>query len=394
MSNLESNLKIEFNNDGTATLKTERYKHLDIYFDKSVVDHLRNIDQNKYFFVVYLGMENSIYNNKWQILERNSTNELGIDQVFLSGLIKKDGVKIICKKEALSLNLLENGIDFIIRGLDELYEVDDDIEYEQYIFPISKPQKDYKYGILHLFSGYLLILKYKLFLKSEQLIFNKNGHTLDYKNTLIKLETSLEPPVNFTPEQKKVVTNIQEYRNCFEHYQVIDLDVYDLNLKINDFIELIYTFLIEHLDLDIASNSFNTNPKTLLKICSILPIYEKIINKRKEEITRLGNEKVVKFKTVRESVLQKLKEESDYVDVETGDYGDYSDNFDICPKCDKDTLIIYGEFKGVCSNKKCYVYTPLKNCNKCEAIMKGYEWIEEWCFSCIEEMERIIERDD
>lgn len=59
----------------------------------------------------------------------------------------------------ISLNLLENGMDFIIRGLDELYELDDDYEYEQYIFPSSKPQKDYKYGILHLYSGFLLLLK-------------------------------------------------------------------------------------------------------------------------------------------------------------------------------------------------------------------------------------------
>jgi hypothetical protein len=292
----------------------------------------------------------------------------------------------------ISLNLLENGMDFIIRGLDELYELDDDYEYERYIFPSSKPQKDYKYGILHLYSGFLLLLKERLFRDSPDSIYinpASKTKTINYTVSLTKLE-NLASPVTFTPADKAIIDKIQEYRNCFEHYVVTNLDVDDLSKVIVSFIDLIYKFLINHLGIDLSLNPFSTDPKTIAKILSIESIYNHIIDKRKSEITLLGEEKVNKFKTVEKSVLKQLEEESQIYFDETGEDGD---SFGICPKCEKDTLIIDGEFQGVCSNKKCYTYTPLKNCNKCGAIMEGYEWIEEWCSMCDEEMDRIMEND-
>jgi hypothetical protein len=77
----------------------------------------------------------------------------------------------MAKEHILELSLLENGLDFIIRGIDELYELYDEIEYQQYIYPVSEPQKDYKYGILHLFSGFLLLLKERLSYHMPELIF-------------------------------------------------------------------------------------------------------------------------------------------------------------------------------------------------------------------------------
>jgi hypothetical protein len=75
------------------------------------------------------------------------------------------------EEHILELSLLENGLDFITRGIDELYVLYDNIEYQQYIYPISQPQKDYKYGVLHLFSGFLLLLKERLTYHMPELIF-------------------------------------------------------------------------------------------------------------------------------------------------------------------------------------------------------------------------------
>ena len=291
----------------------------------------------------------------------------------------------------ISLNLLENAMDFIIRGLDELYELDDDTyEYERYILPISKPQKDYKYGILHLFSGFLLLLKEKLWRYSPELIFTTEPKTVNYTEAKKRLR-GIEPPVIFTSSDLCVIDKIQDYRNCFEHYKVSNLDLSELNEVIISFIDVIYRFLVEHLEIDIVSSSFNTDPKTIVKIMSIEVIYTHMTEKRKSDLIALGNEKVETFKTVRKRILEKLNEENEIYYDETCE-GDYA--FGDCPKCNESTLIIRDEeFKGVCFNKKCYSFIPLKNCSKCGAIMSGYDWIEEWCSFCEDEAQMIMERD-
>ncbi|MGF1524520.1 MAG: hypothetical protein ACFBSF_19530 [Leptolyngbyaceae cyanobacterium] len=119
----------------------------------------------------------------------------------------------------LELSLLENGLDFIIRGIDELYELYDDIEYQQYIYPISQPQKDYKYGVLHLFSGFLLLLKERLSHHMTGLIFE--GRMEDVRRKLdkgkelntVNLDEALErleigPKVVFSESDAKIIRKI------------------------------------------------------------------------------------------------------------------------------------------------------------------------------------------
>jgi len=300
----------------------------------------------------------------------------------------------------LELSLLENGLDFIIRGLDELYELDDDMEYEQYIYPISKPQKDYKYGVLHLFSGFLLLLKERLSQHLPELIFA--GKIEDIKKQLnngrelntVNLDEALDrlqigPKVSFSESDTEVIRKIQKYRNRFEHYK-IDVNQFELNKVIIDFIDLIDRFLIHELKIDITSTPLNTNPEIRAKVRSIESVYKRINDKRLRELVALGEEKVKKFQSDRESILRKLDEEA-YLD-EINQV--YIDDFTMCPNCCKDTLIIYGEFAGVCSNEECNSYNILKNCDKCGKVTTGYEWEEKWCDDCDEEMRRVIDRDD
>lgn len=65
-----------------------------------------------------------------------------------------------------------------------------------------------------------------------------------------------------------------------------------------------------------------------------------------------------------------------------------------CPECCEDTLIIYGEFSGICSSEECNSYSLLKSCDRCGKATVGYEWEEKWCEDCICEIQRLADRDD
>jgi hypothetical protein len=304
--------------------------------------------------------------------------------------------------ENISLNLLENGLDFIIRGLDELFN---DSEYEErFITPVSQPQKDYKYGIIHLYAGFLLLLKEKLSRDTPNFIYSnienvedrlRRGETLNTVNfneaiKRLKNLDEIENRVNFSDSDMSVIRQVQKYRNDFEHYKIENIDTLKLKKVIIDFIDLINRFINQHLEINITSPSLDLSPKTRIKILSIKPIYERMVEESKREVQALGEEKVKSFKKVRLKVLRDLKKNNEIYFDETGD--DYN-IFSICPKCDEEKLIFEGEFAGICTNKKCYKYTPLTNCDKCGAITKGYDWEEIWCEYCCDNYTQMIEND-
>ena len=306
----------------------------------------------------------------------------------------------MAEEHILELSLLENGLDFIIRGIDELYELYDDIEYQQYIYPISQPQRDYKYGVLHLFSGFLLLLKERLSHHMPELVFEgkmedvrrklskeKEPNTVNLDEALERLE--IGPKVIFSESDNKVIRKIQKSRNRFEHYK-FSANKFEINKVIIDFIDLIDRFLINELKIDIASDPLNKNPGIRAKVLSIESVYKRMTDKREHELRALGEEKLKRFQSDRESILRNLNEEAYIAYKEEG-------SIDItmtCPLCCEDTLIIYGEFAGVCSNEECNSYSLLKSCDRCGQITTGYEWEEKWCDNCHNEIQRMVDRDD
>lgn len=301
----------------------------------------------------------------------------------------------------ISLNLLENGLDFIIRGLDELYVYDSE---ERFIIPVSQPQKDYKYGIIHLFAGFLLLLKEKLSRDTPKLIYRDfpkkserlNQHlnqgirpsTVDLHSALERLKQldNIQNRVNFTEPDMSVIEKIQDYRNTFEHYKIESIKILELKNVIISFIDLIDRFLTEHLEINITS--LDLSPEIRVKILSIKTFYDRMVKESENEIKVRGEEKIKEFKKVRKSVLRKLYEENKIYFNDTNE--DY-DIFDTCPKCHEETLIFEGEFAGVCTNKKCYEYTPLTKCDKCGIMTQGYDWEETWCKTCDDNQTQMIE---
>lgn len=295
------------------------------------------------------------------------------------------------------LSLLENGLDFIIRGIDELYELYDDSEYYPYIYPISQPQRDYKYGVLHLFSGFLLLLKERLSHHMPELIFE--GKIEDIRNKLnkdrelntVNLDTALErlrigPKVNFSKSDTEIIKKMQKHRNRFEHYK-FSANKFEINKIIIDFIDLIDRFLLNELEIDITSTPLDINPDIREKVLSIESVYKRMTDKRKRALMEIGNRKLIKFESDRENILEELNAE---VYINKGSI----DTMIICPECNEETLIVDGEYSGVCANDECSSCSQLTTCDRCSGVTVGYDWEENWCENCMYEIECLVNKED
>ena len=84
-------LKLTFNNVGSATLSSHHYNELDVNFDQSIVEHLRGIDVSSYYLVT--NVTNG--GNEWEFSHLTTSDGAAIIN-FISGIIKKEGKKIIC----------------------------------------------------------------------------------------------------------------------------------------------------------------------------------------------------------------------------------------------------------------------------------------------------------
>lgn len=163
----------------------------------------------------------------------------------------------------LSLSLLENGLDFILKGMDELFG-------ENHVLKNAKATevelRNYKYGITNLFSGFLLLLKERLSRHFPELIFS--GKLSDIKKTLqsgkkipttVDLDEALErleigPRVIFSPDELEVIRRMQEFRNQFEHYRVVG-NKYQLWAEVARFLDVIERFLMGELGIELEKHS-------------------------------------------------------------------------------------------------------------------------------------------
>lgn len=285
----------------------------------------------------------------------------------------------------LELNLLDNGVDFILKGIDELF--DEDHVLREYSDATDITMSGYKYGVLHLFSGFLLLLKERLSRHLPELIFKgkfsevkqkvasgKTLNTVDLDEALEKLE--IAPKVTFSEGDLKVIRNIQEIRNQFEHYKV-STNKHRLWANISKFLELIDNFLVNELQVNIESSSESL--KLQSKIHTIDSIWKRIDKQRKQEWNRDVQIRRKKFKEKRSQVIEELERE--YRSSKGAEY-----SFTVCPDCCHETLITRGNFEGICSNPDCYSVSPLTECSRCGEITPGFSGDFCFCESCSEWM--------
>ncbi|WP_445245273.1 hypothetical protein [Microcoleus sp. OTE_8_concoct_300] len=284
----------------------------------------------------------------------------------------------------LELSLLNNGLDFILKGIDELF--DDDYVMREYSSAVDIGTSSYKYGVLNLFSGFLLLLKERLYRHMPELIFQgnledirnkvssgKTPNTVALKEALKKLKTG--PGFVFSERDEKLIRDVQDMRNKFEHY-TISVDKYELWSNLSKFLELIDKFLVEELDISIENS-----PEALElqeKIHQIDSVWERTQRERKSQFDLEIQGRIEEFNTSRDRVMQELKTES------------YSSNgadkfLGNCPDCYEQTMIVYyKDFIGICSNPECGSGNPLTECLRCEAeVLNGRKRLLKLAQQCI-----------
>lgn len=284
-------------------------------------------------------------------------------------------------KTNLSIDLLENGIDFVLKGIDELF--DDESILRISVDPTELNLSNFKYGILHVFSGFLLLLKERLYQHLPELIFKgkisevrekvRNGkipNTVDLDEILERLQ--IGPLVNFPENELEIIRRMQNFRNQFEHYKV-DINKFELWETITQFLALVDTFLVDELEINLDSSA--TTHSVYEKIQKIELHWERIEKHKKAEII---NELMILRKSFEENREAIIKDLEDEYFASKG----YIDRFIDCPECNEETLIVYGEYAGVCSNKECSYFCPIATCDRCGSKMPGYPWDVNFCESC------------
>lgn len=281
----------------------------------------------------------------------------------------------------LELSLLNNGLNFILKGIDELF--DDDYVMREYSSAVDIGTSSYKYGVLNLFSGFLLLLKERLSRHRPELIFKgtlkdiknkissgKIPNTVDLDDALEKLE--IGPKFEFSERDVKLIRYVQDVRNKFEHY-TISVDKYELWSNLSKFLALIDKFLVEELHITIKNSREAVEIQE--KVHKIDSVWERTQKERIRQLDLDIKGKIKKFKTSRNRVMRELRTESYY-----------SKGADKlltnCPDCYEPTMIVYGEFKGICTNPECGSGHALTGCLKCDELTPGYPWEQKFCDSC------------
>lgn len=144
----------------------------------------------------------------------------------------------------IELNLLDNGLDFILEALNHVWKKDS----------LNNPNL-WKYSILHFFSGAELILKERLKREHWSLIFEDVGNANEQKliqgdfisvshNEIIKrLKGICHIELNDEP-----LTNLRKIRNKFEHFEV-NVSVEDCKRALANALQELTSFWDEHIIL-------------------------------------------------------------------------------------------------------------------------------------------------
>ncbi|MEE9238242.1 MAG: hypothetical protein V3U58_01635 [Thermodesulfobacteriota bacterium] len=179
--------------------------------------------------------------------------------------------------DKIEFELLENGLDFIISGL-------------EYITSKSPTKRDLKYCVLHLYSGIELILKERLMREHWSLIFaqinNANKEdlkTCDFKS--VGLEDSINRlknicGISLDPKEAKHLIAFRKKRNMLEHYAIKDSEE-SLKSALSKLLKIIIDFLSNEIPPDNLTSEENYMIKT---IRSKLSYFDEFVQERSAEI--------------------------------------------------------------------------------------------------------------
>ena len=274
--------------------------------------------------------------------------------------------------EALRLTLLENGLDFIGEGIEALYG-----DYE-------KPQpKAYKYALLHIFSGTLLVLKEALRRAHPSLIFQKvaeagkpGAHTVDFGEVVSRLEGAIGIPLS--KEDRKLLHEVRDQRNAIEHYEA-HLELKQVNARVGELVDFLERFLHDHLQESLLGHLSGHAAREVADLAGVA----KRLRERHEAEWRV---RAARYEKITKKKLAELAEQGDYHPKHNPDARLLE-----CPECGRESVAEAEEGIGICTEWSCRELHMLESCDSCgaTAIINGV-----YCGDCEAHIAYRMAKDD
>lgn len=241
----------------------------------------------------------------------------------------------------LRLNLLENGIDFIRSAI------------QDHFFDDGARPEAYKYAVLHMYAGVLLLLKEKIRRELPLLLFTGRGKTLNFGEIQRTLPLA---GVTLSQEAQDTLETFQKLRNVLEHYEC-DLDLSTTQSHLGRLAAFAYFFMWDHLGEDLAKH---LNPSTAHRLMDLKEIFERRLSERDAEWRSRAKPL---FAISDDEVLRLLGE----VDGYDANNNPYPDELVECPECSEQAVLMVERDTGLCTNLECKQVFHADECLRCDA---------------------------
>jgi hypothetical protein len=271
------------------------------------------------------------------------------------------------KKEAkLDLDLLNNGIDFIQSGV-------------RYFLHDEPDPASHKYAVLHLFSGFLLLLKERLRREHPSLIFKDvkdvtkpYGKTVDYDEALLRLEHCAG--VKFDEKALRTLRTAHGLRNLAEHYK-FTIDLRHAQAVIGELSELIYLFMRDQLGMYLSRH-------VQAEVWERMQHLRRIAKRLEVDEAEDWNRRAAKYSDLND---EELSEIANSIEAYHPKHHPDPDEFLECPQCSEETLVQTDGDIGVCTNPECRDVCEITRCWRCSDRITDGSML---CFGCNDYIDR------
>ncbi|MFG6497287.1 hypothetical protein P8610_18130 [Fictibacillus sp. UD] len=259
----------------------------------------------------------------------------------------------------ISLNLVENGLNFISKSIET----------------IDKPDEDLKYSLINLHAGIQLLLKEMLYQEHWSLIFQnvetadknklKSGDFISVnQDTLIKRLQKISG-IEFDEQLLEKMDWLRKERNKTEHYHfVVTADV----LKSN--IVKLFTYFIPFIKTEMIETGYiSSDDERFYEIQDYLNEFDEYVSERLELIqSLLSNKEIILQCPICNQETIEFTDETDafcyfcdkkienfteqYIDSFVDTYSHVMDGgedpLNECPECELETFLCLDEYQYVC----------------------------------------------
>lgn len=298
-----------------------------------------------------------------------------------------------------NLNLLENGLDFILSSIDNVLSDERGIEL--------------KYSILHIAAGVQLVFKEKLRQEHWSLLFENTSSaridlletgdfiSVNSKTCLSRLENICS--IEISEKDKDYLNKLKNRRNKIEHFKFVDKDVSIISL-VTKILIFIVDFIENHLDHS-SFTKYNTKQLEALKNKSFdFDEYVKIkLAKAKSKLKTVDDKYIYKCpkcccetmvveggikcvfceyedspENVAGEYLENILGVSAYREISTGgEFPLYE-----CPECEERALVLHEDFNFCFNCESNYDDVNMDRCATCGTIKLETEIYHGMCGNC------------